>query len=216
MHNYWLVEILLALAATLVATQYWHIARYRFQTPALLVAGGLLCLALAAAAGAYRYGIDPRITGLHRALSRLSGAVSFLSIGLGLLWARLHLSLGYRGRAPAYAIFALIVGSALGAAETDALNAQFVNTLYSTAGVFLWLLVAMMELFGRHNISRLQALLLAGGALLVLFAGMFVGTGAVRVLGLARINWFHLMLAAAALSLLCALPIFRREEKVDE
>ncbi|WP_308366202.1 MULTISPECIES: hypothetical protein [unclassified Microbulbifer] len=212
MHNYWLVEILLALAATLVATQYWHISRYRLQTPALLVTGGLLCLALAAAVGAYRYGIDPGITGLHRALSRLSGAVSFLSIGLGLLWARLQLPLGYRGRAPAYAIFALAVGSALGLAETTGFDAQSVNRLYSAVGLSLWLLVAAMELFGRHSLSRLQVLLLAAGALLVIIAGLFVGTGARRVLGLARINWFHLMLALGVMSLLCALPIFRREK----
>lgn len=208
MHNFWLAEILLALAAALVANQYWTIAGNRSRSPNLLVVAGLLCLALAAAVGAYRYGIDPGVTQLHRALSRLSGYVSFLLIGLGILWARLPLPLGRDSRAPAYAAIALVIGSALGAAEMPPLSPQVVSSLYSTLGLALWLLVALRELISARFLSRTAALILAAGALLVIAAGLVIGAEATRVFGLARMNWFHLFLAAGALTLLCARPIF--------
>ncbi len=208
MHNFWLAETLLALAAALVANQYWTIARSRCQSPALLIVAGLVCLALAAVVGAYRYGIDPGPTQLHRALSRLSGYVTFLLIGLGLLWARLRLPLGRNSRAPAYAVIALVIGSALGAAEIAPLSPQIVSSLYSTSGLTLWLLVALLELVTMQVLSRAPALILAVGALLIIVAGLVIGTEATRVFGLARTNWFHLFLAAGALTLLCARPIF--------
>lgn len=216
MHNFWLAEMLLALAATLVANQYWYVARDRCQSPALLISAGLLCLALAAAAGAYRYGIDPYSTDLHHALSRLSGYISFLSIGLALLWVRLGLSLGYASRAPAYVALVLVTGAALGAAESAQLSPQAVTSLFSTLGVLLWLLVALLELISPRALPRSLALLLAAGALLVMVAGLVVGTGAPRLLGIARSNWFHLFLAMAALALLCARPLFYYREKNDE
>lgn len=208
MHNFWLAEILLALAAALVANQYWTIARSRCQSPALLVVAGLVCLAMAAAVGAYRYGIDPGVTQLYRALLRLSGYVSFLLIGLGILWARLQLPVGRDSRAPAYAATALVTGSALGAAEVAPLSPQIVSSLYSLSGLALWLLVALLELVTARFLSRGQVLILAAGALLVILAGLVVGTDASRVFGLARMNWFHLFLAAGALALLGARPIF--------
>ncbi|SDZ97386.1 hypothetical protein [Microbulbifer marinus] len=216
MHNFWLAEILLALAALLVANQYWYIARSRCQSPALLIVAASLCLALAATAGAYRYGIDPGVTELHRALSRLSGSVSFLLIGIALLWARLGLAIGQASRAPAYVTMVLVIGSSLGAAETAALSAQAVGSIYSTLGLLLWLAVAVLELLSARGLSRPQALLLGAGAVLVIMAGLVVGTGATRVFGLARMNWFHFMLAAGALTLLCARPLFTRENLIDE
>ncbi|WP_323845275.1 hypothetical protein [Microbulbifer magnicolonia] len=216
MHNFWLAEILLALAAMLVANQYCYIARQRCQSPALLVVAGLLCLALAAAAGAYRYGIDPGVTELHRALSRLSGTLSFLLIGLGMLWARLGLPLGRESRTPAYVAIVLVIASALGAAESAVLTPQAVSSLYSTIGLLLWLLVALLELGSARTLTRSPALLLAAGAALVIVAGLVVGTSATRVLGLARMNWFHLLLAAGALSLLCARPLFAGGGRVDD
>ncbi|SHF06981.1 hypothetical protein SAMN04487965_1294 [Microbulbifer donghaiensis] len=212
MHNFWLAEILLALAALLVANQYWYIARSRCQSPALLIVAASLCLALAAAAGAYRYGIDPGVTELHRALSRLSATISFVLIGIALLWARLGLGLGRDSRAPAYVTMVLVIGSALGAAETAALSPEAVSSLYSTLGLLLWLAIALLELISARTLSRPLALLLAAGAVLVIFAGLVVGAGATRVLGLARINWFHFMLAAGALTLLCARPLFDSED----
>ncbi|MFC6632827.1 hypothetical protein [Microbulbifer taiwanensis] len=213
MHNFWLAEILLALAAALVANQYWIIARSRCQSPALVIVAGLVCLLLAASVGAYRYGIDPGVTQLHRALSRLSGYVSFLLIGLGLLWARLRLPIGRDSRAPAYVAMVLVIGSTLGAAGTAAMSPQVVSSLSSSLGLALWMLVALWELFRPHSLARPLALLLAGGAALVVVAGLFIGTDAARLLGLARINWFHLSLAAGALALLCARPILEIENE---
>jgi hypothetical protein len=215
MSNYWLAEIFLTLAALLVASRYWLISRNRFQSPALLITAGLLCLALASAAGAYRYGVDPGMAGLHGALSRLSGYISFLLVGLGLLWARLDLPFGFASRAPAYATLALVIGSALAAAESAQLSTQNVGTLFSTLGILLWILVAAGELF-RNNLTSRQALLLAAGALLVILAGLYIGSDSTSLFGLARINWFHLVLGAALLSLLYARPLFaHRGEKSD-
>lgn len=216
MHNYWLIEILLALAATLVANQYWYIARSRCRSPALLVMAGMLCLALTAAAGAYRYGIDPGITGLHRALSQLSGYLTFPLAGLALLWVRLGPRLGRWSRWPAYALLVLVIGSALAATAISRFSPVAVAGFCSTLGLALWLLVALLELLTARFMHRYQALLLALGAALVLLAGLVIGTGATTLLGLARTNWFHLLLAAGALSLLCARPIFTQGEMTGE
>ncbi|WP_250458873.1 hypothetical protein [Microbulbifer litoralis] len=208
MHNYWLIEILLALAAALVASQYWYIARDRCRSPALLVVAAMLSLALAAIAGAYRYGIDPATTGLHRALTQLSGYLTFLLSGLALLWVRLAPQLGRHRRWPAYAVLALVLAAAVGAVSSPQFSAAGVSRFCSTLGIALWLLVALWRLFSARFMPRYQALLLAAGAVLVVFAGLVIGTGATTVLGLARTNWFHLLLAAGALSLLCARPLF--------
>lgn len=208
MHNYWLIEILLALAAALVANQYWYIARSRCRSPALLVIVGMLSLALAAATGAYRYGIDPYITGLHRALSHLSGNLTFLLPGLALAWVRLAPRLGQGARWPACVALALVLAAALGAAASGPFSPAAVSRFCSTLGIALWLLVALWELLSARFIQRQQALLLALGAALAVLAGVGVGTGATKLWGLARTNWFHLLLAASVLSLLWARPLF--------
>ncbi|MCX2801584.1 hypothetical protein OQJ68_07280 [Microbulbifer thermotolerans] len=208
MHNFWLAEILLALAAALVANQYWVIDREHSRPPALLIVAALVCLSLAAGVGAYRYGIDPGITQLHRVLSQLSAYVTFPLIGLGLLWGRLGLPKARGKRAPAYGVLVLVVGSALIVAEAGSLPPRLVGSLYSALGLTLWLLVAVWELIFPRSLRRPLALILISGALLVILAGAVVGTDATRVLGVARMNWFHLCLAAGALTLLCARPIF--------
>ena len=208
MVNFWFPEVLLALSALLVASQYWYISREHYQSPALLVVAGLLCLALAALAGAYRYGIDPYATDLHRALSRLSGYVSFLAIGIALLWTCLRLPLGYSSRAPAYLTLVLIIALALAAAESSGLSGAAVSRLFSTVGLVLWLLVALWQLITAQGLPRSMAALLMLGALVIVFAGLVVGTDASRVFKISRMNWFHLLLAAGVLSLLSGRPLF--------
>ncbi|WP_193161504.1 hypothetical protein [Microbulbifer hainanensis] len=214
MVNFWLAEVLLALSAFLVASQYWYIARDRCQSPALLIVAGMVFLAFAALAGAYRYGVDPHTTDLHRILSRLSGYVTFLSVGIALLWARLRLPMGYASRAPAYVTLVLIIGIALGADEQFATAGA--GRLLSTLGLLLWLGVALAELIAGRYLSRKMAVALAVGAALVVFAGLVVGSSATRSFGLARMNWFHLMLALGSLLLLCGRPLFAEGEKIDE
>lgn len=214
--SYWLAEVLLALAALLVASQFWYIARDRYQSPALVLVAGLVLLALAALSGAYRYGIDPHTTALHRTLSQLSGYVTFLSAGVGLLWVRLRPSLGEVSHGPAYVALVLIIALALGTASSEALSPSAVGRLLSTLGLSLWLGVALVEFFSGRHLSRGLALLLLAGAGLILFAGLVVGSGATRVFGLARMNWFHLLLAAGILLLLCARPLFAVKGETDE
>ena len=213
MVNFWFPEVLLALSALLVASQYWYISRERYQSPALLVVAGLLCLALAALAGAYRYGIDPYATDLHRALSRLSGYVSFFTIGIALLWTCLQLPLGHRSRAPAYLALVLIIALALAAAESSGLSGAAVSRLFSTLGLVLWLLVGLWQLITAQGLPRAMAALLLLGAVLIVFAGLVVGTDASRVFKVARMNWFHLLLAAGVLLLLSARPLFVERNK---
>ena len=208
MVNFWFPEVLLALSALLVASQYWYISRERYQSPALLIVAGLLCLALAALAGAYRYGIDPYATDLHRALSRLSGYVSFLAIGLALLWTCLRLPLGYRSRAPAYVTLVLVIGAALAAAESHVISGPEASRLFSTLGLVIWLLVALWQLISAQSLPRAMAALLLLGAVIIVFAGLVVGTDASRVFKISRMNWFHLLLAAGVLLLLSARPLF--------
>ena len=216
MSNYWLVETLLALGAQLVAHQYWMIARARNQSPPLPVSAGLLFLALAAAAGAYRYGIDPETTRVHRSLSRLSSTTSFLLIGLGLAWARFVPLFGRGGRVAGYLAIALVICVAYGVAATGAVSPGAVATLGAGLGLLLWLGVALLELAAARALPRLQALLLAAGAVLVLLAGLVVGTEATRVFGLARMNWFHIFLALGAFTVLSARLLFAPDEERHE
>ncbi|MFA0811898.1 hypothetical protein [Microbulbifer epialgicus] len=216
MHNFWLLDLLLGLACLLVANQYWYFTRERFQSAALIIVAALLCMSLAALVGAYRYGIDPGITELHRALTRLSGLASFLLIGLGLLWARMALSWGADNRAPAYIVMVLVLASAIGLSESGMLMPQAVVDLYSALGLLLWILVALLELMARGKLSRNQAILLGGGAALVAVNALLIGTGSSRLLGLARTNWFHLLLAVSVFSLLCARPLFTMDKSSDE
>ncbi|WP_346837309.1 hypothetical protein [Microbulbifer sp. SAOS-129_SWC] len=204
--SYWLMEVLLALAALLVASQFWLIARdpRQARAPALLMIAGQLALALAAFAGAYRYGINPHSTALHHTLSQLSSVTTFLSAGIALLWARVEAATASRG-AMLVAV-ALLVALALGGTLMPAAAVRECSAL----GLLLWLVVALFEVSGRRRLPARLALPLAMGAALVIFAGLAIGTGAMRVLGLARTNWFHLLLAAGALSLLCARPLFAR------
>ncbi|GAA5524730.1 hypothetical protein Maes01_01289 [Microbulbifer aestuariivivens] len=206
--SYWLAEVLLALAALLVANQYWRVSRERFQSQALLIVAGCLCLALAALVGAYRYGIDPHITVLHRALSQLSGFLTFACFGLALLWSYFFPGISGGSRAPAYVALVLLTGSALAALASGLLPAAAVRTIWSSVGLAAWLLVALVELVRRHRLSRSEALVLALGPLLIVNASMVIGTGPAKLLGLARMNWFHLLLALGALTLLWGRPLF--------
>ncbi|WP_237066489.1 hypothetical protein [Microbulbifer guangxiensis] len=206
--SYWLAEVLLALAALLVANQYWYLARERSQSPALLVVAGCLCLALAAFVGAYRYGVDPQVTELHRALSRLSGLLTFPSIGISLLWTYFAPGFGRQSRAPAYVALVLLVGSALGAMESGLMPAAAVTSLWSSIGLAGWLAVALLARLRGHRLGRGEALLLALGPVLVIIASTVVGTGPSKLLGLARMNWFHLLLALAVMTLLWGRPLF--------
>ncbi|GAA5444020.1 hypothetical protein Misp06_02203 [Microbulbifer sp. NBRC 101763] len=216
MLNFWLLDLILGLTCLLMANQYWYLTRERFQSAALIIVAALLCMALAALVGAYRYGIDPGITELHRALSRLSGFTSFLLIGIGLLWARLELTWGSDNRAPAYVVMVLVLASAIGFSESGILMPSTVVDLYSALGLLLWLLVALLELVGSGRLPRNHALLLGGGALLAVISGLLIGTGSSKLLGLARTNWFHLLLAVSVFSLLCARPLFIRDKSADE
>ncbi|KUJ82509.1 hypothetical protein AWR36_011965 [Microbulbifer flavimaris] len=206
--SYWLAEVLLALAALLVANQYWYLARERSQSPALLVVAGCLALALAAFVGAYRYGVDPQVTELHRALSRLSGFLTFSSIGLALLWVYFAPAMGRQSRAPAYVALVLLTGSALGAMESGLIPAGSVSSLWSSIGLAGWLAVALLARLRGHRLSRGEALLLAAGPVLVIVASTIIGTGPSRLLGLARMNWFHLLLALGVMTLLWGRPLF--------
>lgn len=206
--SYWLAEVLLALAALLVANQYWYLARERSQSPALLVVAGCLCLALAAFVGAYRYGVDPQITELHRALSRLSGFLTFSSVGLALLWVYFVPAIGRQSRAPAYAALVLLTGSALGAMESGLIPPGSVSSLWSSIGLAGWLAVALLTRLRGHRLGRGEALLLAAGPVLVIIASTIIGTGPSKLLGLARMNWFHLLLALGVMTLLWGRPLF--------
>ncbi|WP_226642982.1 hypothetical protein [Microbulbifer variabilis] len=216
MHNYWLLDTLLGLTCLLVANQYWYLTRARFQSATLIIVAALIGMALAALVGAYRYGIDPRVTELHRALAQISGFVSFLLIGIGLVWARLELPWGRDNRAPAYLVIVLLLAGAIGLAQSTWMSSQAVVDLYSTVGLFLWLLVALLELLAPRRLKRNQALLIGAGALLVLINGLFIGTGASHLLGLARTNWFHLLLALSVFSLLWARPLFSLDRFTNE
>ncbi|WP_444899945.1 hypothetical protein ACJJIX_03515 [Microbulbifer sp. VAAC004] len=216
MHNYWLLDALLGLASLLVANQYWYLTRARFQSAALIIVAALMIMALAALVGAYRYGIDPGVTELHRALAQISGFASFLLIGIGLAWARLEISWGRDTRAPAYLVMVLILAGAIGLAQSTSMSALTVIDLFSTVGLVLWLMVALLELIAPRRLKRNQALVIGAGALLVVFNGLFIGTGASRLLGLARTNWFHLLLALSILSLLWARPLFNLDQSNNE
>ncbi|WP_237055210.1 hypothetical protein [Microbulbifer sediminum] len=201
--SFWLLEVLLALAALLVASQYWYIARDRCQSPSLLVVAGMSLLAMAALVGAYRYSIDPGVTGLHRVLSGLSGQLTFLLCGLALLWVALKPDLGYRSRPPAYAVLTLATAIAV-LLMTEAAPAR---RLLSLLGLVAWLAATLIV--RRHGrLQKLPLCLLACGPLLVVMASQLVGTSHVKLLGMPRLNWFHLLLALAALTLLCARPLF--------
>ncbi|MEW5250164.1 hypothetical protein [Microbulbifer discodermiae] len=206
--NYWLAELVLAVSALLVSGHFWSTGRDRHQSPALLMVAGLCCLALAALAGAYRYGVDPRVTDLHRALSHLSGYISFPAIGIALLWVSLGLPAGDQSRAPAYVILVLVTGAALGMSGHGGVTPAEVTSFFSALGLLLWLAAAMRQLLVPGRLSRVQAVLLALGAPLVIIAGLLVGTDSAPLWGLARINWFHLLLAAALWLLLCGRPLF--------
>ncbi|WP_299579253.1 hypothetical protein [uncultured Microbulbifer sp.] len=216
MHNFWLLDTLLGLACLLVANQYWCLTRSRYQSAALIIVAALLCMALAALVGAYRYGIDPSVTELHRAFARISGFASLLLIGIGLTWARLGVSWGTDNRAPAYAVVVLVLASAIGLAQSRWLSPLGVVDLYSAVGLALWLLVGMLELLAPVRLKRGQALILAAGALLILLNGLLIDTGASRLLGLARTNWFHLLLALSVFTLLWARPLFDLELSIRE
>ncbi|WP_091509686.1 hypothetical protein [Microbulbifer yueqingensis] len=200
--GYWLAEVLLSLAALLVASQYWYLTRERCQSPALLVVAALLPLALAAATGAYRYTIDPGVTGWHRVFSALSAQLTFPLVGVALAWVYLLPERGVDSRAPAYGVLTLATGAAVYLIATD-------SSRFPVAGIglALWLGVALAAAF-RRRLSPPAATLLSLGPLLVVFASLAVGTGATRLLGIARMNWFHLLLAIAVLTLLCARPLF--------
>lgn len=215
MVNFWLLDLLLGLACLLIANQYWYLTRARLQSAALIIVAALLCMALAALVGAYRYGMDPGTTELHRALTRLSGFASFLLIGIGLLWSRLGLTWGADNRTPAYVVMVLVLASAIALSESGMLVPRAVVDLYSALGLLLWLLVAVLELIMPGRLTRKQALLLGGGALLVVVNGLLIGTGSSRLLGMARTNWFHLLLAVSVFSLLCARPLFTLEKSTD-
>ncbi|WKD48862.1 hypothetical protein [Microbulbifer spongiae] len=210
MHNLWLLDLMLGLTALLLANQYWYLTRAQFQSAALMLVAALAFIALAAIAGAYRYGIDPGVTELHRALTRLSGYAAFLLIGIGLLWVRLGLRWGADSRAPAYVVVAVVLASSISLGESGLLAPRWVVDLYSTLGLLLWLLVALLEWVSPRRLSRKQAFVLGGGAVLVAVNVLFVGTGARQLLGLARTNWFHLLLAISVFSLLSARPLFTR------
>ncbi|MFS1523085.1 hypothetical protein ACL7TT_03050 [Microbulbifer sp. 2304DJ12-6] len=208
MHNLWLLDLMLGLTALLIANQYWYLTRAHFQSAALMMVAALVLMALAAIAGAYRYGIDPSVTELHRALTRLSGFAALLLIGTGLFWVRLGLRWGTDKRAPAYAVVAVVLASSIGLGGSGLMAPRSVVDLYSTLGLLLWLLVALLEWVSPRRLSRTQAFVLGGGAVLVAVNGLFVGTGATQLLGLARTNWFHLLLALSLFSLLSARPLF--------
>ncbi|MCO1334672.1 hypothetical protein MO867_10000 [Microbulbifer sp. OS29] len=216
MHNFWLIDILLTLAALLIANQYWRLTNARFQSAALLVVTGLLCIAVSAIIGAYRYGIDPGATQLHRALLRLSGFTALPLIGIGLMWARFEIRVGHNTRGPAYVALVLVLASSIALSESGIVSPQKVTELYSALGLLLWLWVAMLELLSPHRLSTPEPLLLGAGAVLIAIDGLFVGTGAPRVLGLARTNWFHLLLAISLFSLLAARPLFEKGRNSNE
>ncbi|QFT56206.1 hypothetical protein [Microbulbifer sp. THAF38] len=216
MHNYWLLDTLLGLTCLLVANQYWYLTRARFQSAALIIVAALISMALAALVGAYRYGIDPGVTDLHRALTQISGFVSFLLIGIALIWARLELPWGQDNRTPAYLVLVLLLAGAIGLAQSSWMSTQTVVDLFSTVGILLWLSVALLELIAPRRLKRDQALIIGAGALLVLINGLFIGTGASRLLGLARTNWFHLLLALSVFFLLWARPLFNLDRTVNE
>ncbi|WP_444896201.1 hypothetical protein [Microbulbifer sp. SSSA005] len=216
MDNFWLIDILLTLAALLIANQYWRLTNDRFQSAALLVIAGLLFIAVSAIVGAYRYGIDPGATQLHRALLQLSGFSSLLLIGIGLVWARFEIGIGQSTRGPAYVVLVLVLASSIGVSESGRLSPQEVTEVFSALGLLLWLWVAMMELMSPRRLSPPGPLLLGAGAVVIAMDGLFVGTGAPRVLGLARTNWFHLLLGLSLFSLLAARPLFEKENNSNE
>ncbi|UHQ56523.1 hypothetical protein [Microbulbifer sp. YPW16] len=205
MVSFWLLEVLLALAALLVASQYWYIARDRCLSPSLLVVAGMSLLAMAALVGAYRYTIDPGVNGLHRILSGLSGQLTFLLSGLALIWVALKPDLGYRSRPPAYVVLTVATAVAV-LLMTDAGPA---GRLLSMLGLGAWFATAIIGRL-RGGLSTLPACLLACGPVLVVVASLLVGTSHVELLGMPRLNWFHLLLALAVLTLLCARPLFEQ------
>ncbi|WP_444929822.1 hypothetical protein ACJJIF_18875 [Microbulbifer sp. SSSA002] len=216
MDSLWPIDILLSLAALLIANQYWRLGNTRYLSAALLVMAGLLLIAVCALVGAYRYGIDPGVTQLHRALLQLSGFSSLLLIGIGLVWARFGIGLGQGTRGPAYAVLVLVLASSIGISESGSLSPQEVIEVFSALGLLLWLGVAMMELMSPRRLSPPGPLLLGAGAVVIAMDGLFVGTGAPRVLGLARTNWFHLLLGLSLFSLLAARPLFERDKCLHE
>ena len=160
------------------------------QQQALVSAAvGLALIGLAAAVGSVRYGLAPGLGDVHALLSRLAGHFGMPLIGAG------YVAVAWSLRASRGAWLALYVALGVLPFVCDALGLGGVYILVIGSLGVLAILAAAARQRAAQPVAAMTA---AGGAVLVLIAGLVIGTKG-HIGPIARVDAFHYTLAIAAL-----------------
>ncbi|MBE7436929.1 MAG: hypothetical protein HS115_00635 [Spirochaetales bacterium] len=173
-----------AVSDAVLALITWGAACLAHMSGSRPAAAGFALVALAASVGVLRFSILPDLVPLHTSLSAAAGQVGIPLIGLGFCL------IVFRIPPPPWALILTIALCALFFVFTHFIQWNLYGTIAGAIGA-LAIIAAGIALFPGGS-----AFFTAGGALLLVIAGLVVGTKG-ELAGMLRIDVFHYLMTIA-------------------